>query len=864
MSRFRRLLRWMLLAAVAAIVLGALALGTLYYVVSSKLPDVDSLRHVEMQEPMYVYANDGRLMALFGETRRYPVDIEQVPARMKQAFIAIEDNRFYEHHGVDYKGVARAIWLLATTSDKRVPGGSTITQQVARQFFLSSEYSYTRKLAEMLLAMKMERELSKDEIFELYLNKSFFGNRAYGIGAAAEFYYGKTLDKLDLDEMASLAAIPKFPSSGNPVSNPERARERRDYVLQRMRELGFINAAEERASQATAMHASPHERPVEVYAPYVAEMVRREMIARYGGDVLTKGYHVTTSIDPVLQAAAQLSVRDGLHVYDHRHGWNKVEQHFDLAADEDAATASARLRRIPAQNALLPAVVLRSDGGSADVVLADGSTVTLDATSSRWTGRAPSALVKRGDLVRVRKIETPVKVAGKGGTGNTVDKDAAGTTTTGNSVAAAAPVTISWQLDQVPRGQATLVSLDPENGALRALVGGFSFAGSKFNRATQSRRQPGSSFKPFIYAAAFERGYNPASIVLDAPVVFRMRAGKVWRPQNDSGNFAGPMRLREALVQSRNLVSVRLLDAIGVDYARRYISHFGIDEALLPPNLSMSLGTASLPTIDIARGYAVFANGGFRITPWYIDEVKDRDGKLIFKEKPPTACRSCAQGPGQPATVSNVVDGFNLGPAGVPPTPGADKTATDKTAADKTALDKATAQAAAKPLPADTVLAPRAIDARVAYQIVSMMRDVVQRGTGAAAKVLGREDIAGKTGSTNEFRDAWFSGLGGHLVTTVWVGRDDFRSLGYREYGGKAALPIWINYMRAALKDVPIASNNPPDGMVKVSVSANGTLLPGGNGGITEYVKVEDLERMQSYTNQDAEQAPDEEAFDIF
>ncbi len=852
MPRLRRLLRWLLLAGVAAIVLGALALGTLYYVVSSKLPDVDTLRHVEMQEPMYVYANDGRLMALFGETRRYPVDIAQVPQRMKQAFIAIEDNRFYEHHGVDYKGVARAVWLLATTHDKRVPGGSTITQQVARQFFLSSEYSYTRKLAEMLLAMKMERELSKDEIFELYLNKSFFGNRAYGIGAAAEFYYGKTLDKLDLDEMASLAAIPKFPSSGNPLSNPERARERRDYVLQRMRELGFINSNEEQAAQAVAMHAAPHERPVEVYAPYVAEMVRREMIARYGGDVLTKGYHVTTSIDPVLQAAAQQSVRDGLHVYDHRHGWNKVEQHFDLAADEDAATASARLRRIPAQNALLPALVLGTGNGTAEVVLANGNTVTLDAASSKWTGRAPSALVKRGDLVRVRKIETPVKTAGK--LPAPADATAQATASAGGTTTAA-PATISWQLDQIPRAQATLVSLDPDTGALRALVGGFSFAGSKFNRAIQSRRQPGSSFKPFVYAAAFERGYNPASIVLDAPVVFRMRAGKVWRPQNDSGNFAGPMRLREALVQSRNLVSVRLLDAIGVDYARRYISHFGIDEALLPPNLSMSLGTASLPTIDIARGYAVFANGGFRITPWFIDEVKDRDGKVIFKEKPPTACRSCASQGGQQATVSNVVDGFNLGPAASKPT---------APAKDKPAAGKAVAEAPAKPLPADTVLAPRAIDARVAYQIVSMMRDVVQRGTGVAAKVLGREDVAGKTGSTNEFRDAWFSGLGGHLVTTVWVGRDDFRSLGYREYGGKAALPIWINYMRVALKDVPIASNDPPDGMVKVSVSANGTLLPESNGGITEYVKVEDLERMQSYSNYDTEQAPAEEAFDIF
>ena len=842
MPRFRRLLRWGLLALAGVCVLGLLALGTLYFLISSKLPDVQSLRHVELQEPMYVYSRDGRLMALFGETRRYPIDIAQVPLRQKQAFIAIEDNRFYQHHGVDYNGVARAIWLLATTHDKRVPGGSTITQQVARQFFLSSEYSYTRKLAEMLLAMKMERELSKDEIFQLYLNKSFFGNRAYGIGAAAEFYYGKKLAQLDLDEMATLASIPKFPSSGNPITNPERARIRRDYVLQRMRELGFINDEDERAAQAVPMHATPHERPIEVSAPYVAEMVRQEMIARFGGDVLTKGYHVTTTIDPVLQAAAAQAVRDGLTDYDHRHGWRQVEQHFDLAPGETAAAASARLRTIYTQGDRIPAIVLRSGDGTADVVLADGTTLTLDAESSRWTNRSPSALVKRGDLVRVRRVVPPADAG----------KDAAAT---------AAP---RYTLDQLPHAQSALVSLQPDNGALRALIGGFSFAGNKFNRATQARRQPGSSFKPFLYAAAFERGFNPASIVLDAPVVFRDRRGHIWRPQNDTGDFAGPMRLREALVQSRNLVSVRLLDAIGVDYARRYISHFGIDESLLPPNLSMSLGTASLAPMMIARGYATFPNGGFRITPWFIDEVRDQEGRLIFKEKPATACPSCGVQVvnGAPVQTSNVVAGFNLGPGASAPAP--TPAATTAAATDKQAPPATTTAPAA--LPPDTVLAPRAIDARVAYQLVSMMRDVVQRGTGVAAKVLGREDVAGKTGSTNDHRDAWFSGFGGPYVTTVWVGRDDFQSLGYREYGGKAALPIWIEYMRVALKDQPIATNIPPDGMVKVAVGAGGQLLPSSTaGGITEYVKAEDLERMQNEIDYGPQQqSQDEEAFDIF
>ena len=789
-----RVLRWLLLACIALALVGAAAGAFVYYTVSSKLPEVQSLRDVEMQEPMYVYARDGKLMALFGEMRRYPVEIEDVPERLKQAFLATEDARFYEHGGIDYKGVARAVWLLAKTrGQERVPGGSTITQQVARQFYLSTEYSFTRKFAEMLLARKMERELSKDEIFELYLNKSFFGNRAYGIAAAAEFYYGKTLDQLDLDEMASLAAIPKFPSSGNPLSNPERARERRDdYVLARMLELGYISQAEYEQARATPMHAKPHERPVEAYAPYVAEMVRLEMEARFGGDVLNRGYHVTTTIDPVMQAAADLAVRSGLATYDHRHGWRGAEQTFELASDEDAATASARLRGIPAQGGLLPAIVLGTASGTAEVVLADGTTLTLDAASSRWTGKSPAALLKRGDLVRVARIEKPAKAQA----GADAGEDAA--------------VAVSWQLEQLPRAQATLVSLEPDTGALRALIGGFSFAGNKFNRATQARRQPGSSFKPFIYAAAFERGFNPASIVLDAPVVFRMRRGQEWRPQNDDGRFAGPMRLREALVRSRNLVSVRLLDAIGVDYARRYISHFGFEESELPPNLSISLGTPSLTPLSVARGYAVFSNGGFRIDPWFIDEVRDRNGELVYKANPPLACRGCTQtAEGIQVARPNVVDGFDLGPA--------------RPVTGTAANGEETSREPAK-LPEGAVVAPRAIDERVAYQLVSMMRDVVQRGTGAAAKVLDREDVGGKTGSTNDHRDAWFSGFGGNLVTSVWVGRDDNRSLGYREYGGRAALPIWIDFMRVALEGVPLATNEPPPGKPSTSSSARGAV----------------------------------------
>ncbi len=825
MPRLPRPLRWLLLGAVTLVLLGAAVTGIVLYSVSSRLPDVQSLRNIELQEPMYVYARDGRLMGLFGEMRRYPVDIKDVPLQVKQAFLAAEDARFYEHHGVDFKGVARAVWLLATTDDKRVPGGSTITQQVARQFFLSSEYSYTRKLAEMLLAMKMERELGKDEILGLYLNKSFFGNRAYGVAAAAEFYYGKKLSELSLDEAATLAGIPKFPSSGNPLNNPERARIRRDnYILPRMAELGFVSRAQADAARAVPMHASPHERTIEVYAPYVAEMVRQEMVARFGGDVLNKGYHVTTTIDPALQAAADKAIVDGMRVYDHRHGWRKPTQQVQIPAGADAAAIGKLLRNVPAQAGLLPAVVTGSGDGALQVVLADGSELSLRGAAISWTGKAAAALAARGDVVRVRRV----------------DAEAAG----------AEP---NWVLDQIPRAQATLVSLDADNGALRALVGGYSYAGSKFNRATQARRQPGSSFKPFLYAAAFERGFNPASIVLDAPVVFKDRRGHMWRPQNDSGNFAGPMRLREALVQSRNLVSVRLLDAIGVDYARRYISHFGFDEANLPPNLSMSLGSASLTPLSVARGYTAFANGGFLVTPWFIDHVRDAEGREVFREKPPTACPQCTVTPpaGQSQSVTAAaatkVDGFDFGPAGTQGGATAPKPGTTPQAA-KPAAE-------AKPVDPSMVVAPRAIDPRVAWQLQSMMRDVVRRGTATDAKVLGREDVGGKTGSTNDHRDAWFSGFGGQYVTTVWVGRDDYRSLGYREYGGKAALPIWIGYMKVALKDQPERLPDPPAGMVEVR-----------SNGAVEWLKVEDEERMRNELDVAPEEdaQPAEEAFDIF
>ncbi len=815
MARFTRWLRRLALLGLAMIILGALAAAALFAWIVPQLPDVQQLRHVELQVPLSVYSRDEKLVAQFGETRRYPVDVEKIPLPVKQAFIAIEDARFYQHEGLDYNGIGRAIWLLATTDAKRVPGGSTITQQVARGFFLSSEYSYSRKLKEMALALKMERELSKDEILELYLNKIFFGNRAYGVAAAAEFYYGKTLDQLSLAEGASLASTPKFPTTGNPLINPKRSMERRNYVLQRMQEVGFISVEQMRVAQAEPNHASAHEPKVQMDAPYLAEMVRQAMQDRYGDASETSGFRVYTTVDSADQAAAASAVRDGLMEYDRRHGWRGPEAHVEVAPGDDANTLRGHLKKYPFVSGLPAAIVASTTGGQVRVITSAAMPVDLDDASARWTGRSPGALLKRGDVVRLVSVGTPAK----------------------------------FQLAQLPRAEAALVSLAPEDGAVRAVIGGLSFSRSSFNRAVQAQRQPGSSFKPFVYSAAFERGYTPASIVLDAPVVFKDRVGHVWRPQNDNETFAGPMRLREAMVQSRNLVSVRLLDAIGVDFTRKYITNFGFTLESLPPNLSMSLGTASLTPMSVARGYSVFANGGFLVEPYFIARIVDRNGVNIALTHPRVACRSCPERLASEERTAVVVDGFDLSAGGAKP------------AAETVRYDPAFVG------PGTLALAPRAIDERTAFLTSSLMRDVVQRGTATAAKVLEREDIGGKTGSTNDHRDAWFSGFGGDLVTTVWVGRDNFQSLGRGEYGGKAALPIWINYMRSALKDVPIADQAPPAGIVTVAVAhGSGNLLPEGTpGALKEYMKQEDYDRILStgYIQEYNGQA-DEASFDIF
>ena len=813
MAVLRRWLRRFALLALAGFALVALALALAYWYFAARLPDVQQLKHVELQVPLSIFSRDGKLIAQIGETRRYPVKVRDIPLPVRQAFIAIEDARFYHHHGLDWRGITRAVWLIATTSNQRVPGGSTITQQVARNFYLSDEYSFNRKFMEMFLALKMERELSKDEILELYLNKIFFGNRAYGVAAAAEFYYGKKLDQLTLGEAASLAAIPKFPSSANPISNPRRAQIRRDYVLQRMQEVGFIDVEVERRAQAESMHAKPHEPAIELEAPYLAEMVRQAMTDRYGVAAETSGLRVYTTVLSRDQRAADLAIRNGLIIYDRRHGWRGPEAHVDLPATATDADIRNPLARYYSVAGMSAARVVATAASGSQVVEFDGTTITLNAKSSEWAGKTPQALLKRGDIVRVLPIAD-----GK------------------------------FELAQVPRAEAALISLQPEDGALRALVGGMSFGRSKFNRVTQARRQPGSSFKPFLYSAAFERGYTPASIVLDAPVVFQDRVGHVWKPQNDKGDFVGPIRLREALVQSRNLVSVRLLDAIGVDFARKYISQFGFSIESLPPNLSMSLGSASLTPMSMARGYTVFANGGFLVAPNFIDHITDRDGVVIARPHPLRACRECAQRFASEAKAATVVDDFDFSRNG----PSTSK------------LPDTSSQIG----PPAVALAPHAIDERTAFLARSLMLDVVLRGTATAAKVLERADIGGKTGSTNDHRDAWFSGFGGDLVTTVWVGKDNFESLGYQEYGGKAALPIWIEYMRVALQGVPINDATPPAGIVVASINpGTGGLVPEGTpGSKPEFFKSEDYQRLISsgYQPQDTAAPEEETTFDIF
>ncbi len=834
MTFLLRLLRYALYLALAGVLFGGIALGTAYWLIAPGLPSVETLKDMRLQVPLRIESADGKLIATFGETKRTPVRIQDVPDRLKRAFLAAEDADFYTHRGIDVGGIMRAVWLTVTTGSKHVPGGSTITQQVARMFFLSPEVSYTRKLSEIFLAFRIENTLTKDEILELYLNKSFFGHRSYGVAAAAEFYYGKTLDQLTLPECAMLASIPKFPSTGNPLSRPQRALERRAYVLGRMLENRFISQADYDAAMGAPDLAQAHEPLVQVDAPYFAELVRLEAIERLGNNALTDGYVVKTTLNADLQDAANRALRDALTSYDQRHGYRGAEAHVELPAAASTAEWKTALADYHAIAGLVPGLVTETGKQQATVYLVDGESVALELGAVAWArpridedrrGAAPKSVadvLKRGDVVRLAR-------SGDG----------------------------AWKLTQIPAAEAAIVALSPEDGAVQSMVGGFSFLRSKFNRATQSARQPGSGFKPFLYSAAFERGFTPASVLNDAPVSFPdpSKPDGVWTPKNDDDTFQGPIRLREALVKSVNLVSVRLLDAIGVRYAREYVTRFGFSPDQVPENLSMALGTASVAPLSMARGYAVFANGGYLVDPYYVAEIDDRDGKVVYRANPVVACSDCAERRNADATP----------PA---PPPAVHTAASAAGALNPIGSAHATPAATTAPL-ADAAphLAPRVIDARNAYLVTSMMRDVIRRGTGAAAMVLKRNDLAGKTGSTNDHRDAWFSGFNAKLVASCWLGFDDFSSLGHGEFGAKAALPLWIDFMRAALANVPEQPFDMPPGITKVRIDPSSGLLAaaGDPGAILEVMKVEDATRLASQPPQSEQQDGEQhEAYDVF
>jgi penicillin-binding protein 1A len=834
MQILKRLLRWILILAFTGLLLGVAAIGVAYWLISPRLPSVAVLKDYHMQVPLRVLSADGKLIASFGETRRIPVSISGVPERLKHAVLAAEDASFYQHPGVDWHGIARAGWHVVMSGGDKGPGGSTITQQVARNFFLSPEKLYSRKLTEIFIALRMESELTKDQILELYLNKMFLGHRSYGVAAAASYYYGKTLDQLSVAECATLASTFQLPSVVNPLNSPKRMIARRNWVLGQMLENHYISKGEYEQAVAEANNASPHEPPIEVDAPYLAEMVRLQALDRLGNDALTEGYVVKTTVLSTRQQAAVDAVRSGLVEYDHRHGWRGPEAHQELGADASNEDLERALAGFTDISGMQPGIVTGVAGGETSIYLASRETVKLGAEQMAWARpKSGTSLLKRGDIVRVVRDE-------KG----------------------------NWLLTQIPAAQAALVSINPEDGSLQALVGGFNFLRSKFNRAVMAARQPGSSFKPFIYSAAFERGFTPASIVNDAPLALPdpSRPGGLWTPSNDDDKFDGPIRLREALVQSKNLVSVRLLDAIGVRYARDYATRFGFSLDSLPSNLSMALGTASVSPMSMARGFAVFANGGYLVTPFFISEIDDRDGKPVYVANPARACRNCAERlldtrpPGPPPPAGTVA-----GPANAVATAGS---------AGAPAVSGSVAGVGDAVLPADAhgdgthppVLAPQVIDVRNDYLVTSLMQDVVKRGTGAAAMALGRDDLAGKTGSTNDHRDAWFSGFNGSLVATVWVGFDDFSSLGKGEFGAKAALPIWMSYMGSSLKDQPSTVLPMPPGISTVQIDRYSG-LPAGAGdpnAMPEIFKVEDVDRLRNQANQQQEDQDQQHAYDIF
>lgn len=828
---YLNLLFWLFIAGAGA---SLTVLAGLYLYLSPKLPPVESLRQVQLQTPLRVYSSDGKLIGEFGEQRRTPVSFEELPDLYIKALLSAEDAEFYDHPGVSIRGLLRAASQLLKTGEIQ-SGGSTLTMQLARDFFLSREQVFSRKFNEILLALQIENELTKQEILELFSNKMFFGNRAYGIQAAAQIYYGEDIDELELHQWAMIVGVLKAPSAYNPLANLERAMIRRNWILGRMLELGHIDQATYDVAVNTPDDARYHGATLELYAPYVAELARREAVDRFGENAYNAGYKVYTTIHSDYQAAAQQAVVDGLLTYDWRHGYRGPEQQLG-ERPEDLSSWQELLSDTPVYGGLLPGLVLSLEERSAEILLANGDTIELGWDQSLSTARrylnenargplpeSASDVLAIGDLIRLRQI---------GGV---------------------------WHLRQLPQAQAALVSLDPRDGAVRSLVGGFDFRQSNFNRALQAARQPGSSFKPFVYTAALENGFTPATIVNDSPIVIEDASLEgAWRPENDGGTFLGPTRLREALYRSRNLVSIRVLRSIGLPALLDTLEKFGFDREALPRNLSLALGSHALTPMDMARGYAIFANGGFRIAPYLVERIEDDRGEALHVARPATVCEDCErEQEEEEEPVSLIADIYASEPERAAET-GPDERLAPEQPAQLALLNED--EATLEPLP----IAPRVLGERTAFIIDSMLRDVVARGTGRRARVLDRADLAGKTGTTNGPRDAWFAGYNPDLVTVAWLGFDQNTPLGRGEYGGTAALPIWIDYMRSALAGKPDRPAPQPEGIVTVRIDPeNGQRAqPGDPDAIFEIFRAEEVPPYNDNGNgngsSDSERLPEE------
>ncbi|MFA9420824.1 MAG: penicillin-binding protein 1A [Gammaproteobacteria bacterium] len=786
MIKLVKILSWLFASGFMVLFAGAFYI---YAFLVPELPSIDHLEDTQLQVPLRIYDKNEILLAEFGEHRRIPVKFEKIPDHVIAAFIAAEDDQFWNHMGVDPLALAAAAYELVATG-KKTRGGSTITMQVARNFFLSSEKTYTRKLNEILLALKIESELSKEKILELYLNKIFLGHRAYGIVAASLVYYNKSLRDLSLAQAAMIAGLPKAPSKYNPIRNPERALSRRDHILNRMRVMNYITEDEYQVALTEPVTAELHVTDTIADANYVAELIRAELFEQYGEEVYKAGMNVYTSIDGKLQNVANQALRRTLLDYNRRHGYRGpietinmdevIEDPFDedLVVDQQigglrkGVVVSINLQP-PGENEAAEIVAESSEAGSATsatVLISNYEKIELAFKDGVEWARPYLEVDKQG--------EAPKTVADVLSVGDVIwleQRDE------------------QWLLADVPQVEGGLVSLNSSDGAIQALVGGFDYFKSKFNRVTQARRQPGSNFKPFIYSAALEKDFTAASIINDAPVVFDDDSLEAtWRPENYSGKFYGPTRLREGLVKSRNLVSIRILQAIGLRHATRYAERFGFKRENMPYDLSLALGSGAFSPMEIVRGYAVFSNGGYLVSPYIISRVESGRGEVIFEHEPLSVCQDCELESLENLELQAEVEA---------------KASDEK---DLVIVEE----------DSSTLYAPRVISAQNAYIMRSMMREVVNRGTAVRAKALGRRDIAGKTGTTNDQIDAWFSGFNDQVVTSAWVGFDNHKTLGGKEFGGRAALPMWLVYMKVALEGRPENLEEQPDGLVTVRIDS--------------------------------------------